>query len=265
MPQNSKKIVMAVAPDHRTTGLVLGSHIDAGSWACVLDRLMGWAGARMSRYVAICNVHVVVTAWRDFEFQQVINGADLATPDGAPIAWMLRRLGFADQPRVNGPDLMERLFARCADESIAVYFFGSTPETLSAMEVRIRQRFPSLQIAGMESPPFRELTAEEDESAIAKINQSGAGIVFVGLGCPKQERWMAAHRGQVHAVMIGVGAAFDFFAGSVSRAPVWMQRHGLEWLHRLLSEPRRLWKRYLITNTLFIFGIAKQIATSSRQ
>lgn len=249
----------------RTTGLVLSSNIDAVGWVEVVDRLLSWATARASKYVAICNVHVVVTAWRDPSFQTVINDADLATPDGAPIAWTLRRLGFANQERVSGPDLMENLFAHCSDRAIPVYFYGSTTQTLEAMEERLRVRFPNLSIVGMESPPFRELTADEDAAAIARINQSGAGIVFVGLGCPKQEKWMAAHRGKVQAVMIGVGAAFDFFAGSVSRAPLWMQRRGLEWLHRLFSEPQRLWKRYLVTNTLFIFGIAKQLATSGRR
>lgn len=265
MSHSAQEFVNTSAANGRTTGVVLGSSIDAGGLGEVVDRLLAWSASRVSRYVAICNVHVVVTAWRDPDFQRVINCADLATPDGAPIAWALRRLGFWNQGRVSGPELMEQLFSRCADRDVPVYFFGSTAQTLKAMEERIRERFRGLSIAGMESPPFRDLTAEEDEAAIARINRSGAGIVLVGLGCPKQERWMAAHRGRVHAVMIGVGAAFDFFAGSVPRAPLWMQKHGLEWLHRLLSEPRRLWKRYLLTNTLFIIGMAKQRPKSSRR
>lgn len=265
MSRSAQEVVTNSSAEVRATGNVLGSNIDAVSWEEAMGRLLTWAASRASKYVAICNVHVVVTASRDPDFQKVINDADLATPDGAPVAWTLRRLGFSDQPRLSGPDLMEHLFARCAVQAVPVYFYGSTTQTLADMEHKIREQFPTLLIAGMESPPFRELSAEEDDAAIARINQSGAGIVFVGLGCPKQERWMAAHRGQVHAVMIGVGAAFDFFAGSVPRAPLWMQKRGLEWLHRLLSEPRRLWKRYLVTNTLFILGIAKQLATHSRR
>jgi N-acetylglucosaminyldiphosphoundecaprenol N-acetyl-beta-D-mannosaminyltransferase len=233
--------------------------IDALTWNEALGRLLAWARTRDSRYVCICNVHVVVTASRDAAYRSIIDAADMATPDGAPVAWMLRRLGFAGQPRISGPDLMQALCERCAAEGLPVYFYGSTDSTLAALDLRLRARFPALKISGMESPPFRTLSSEEDAQAIARINASGAGIVFVGLGCPKQERWMAEHRGKLHAVMIGVGAAFDFHAGTVQRAPAWMREHGLEWLHRLLSEPRRLWKRYLVTNTLFMLGALRQL------
>jgi N-acetylglucosaminyldiphosphoundecaprenol N-acetyl-beta-D-mannosaminyltransferase len=238
---------------------VLGAFIDAVSWDQALDRLLGWARARESRCVAICNVHVVVSASRDAAYRDVINGADMATPDGAPVAWMLCRLGFAGQPRITGPDLMWALYGRCAAEGSPVYFYGSTEPTLAALADRLRIAFPNLLIAGMESPPFRALSDAEDAAAIDRINGSGAAMVFVGLGCPKQERWMAEHRGRVHAVMIGVGAAFDFHAGTLRRAPKWMQKNGLEWLFRLLSEPRRLWKRYVVTNTLFILGASCQL------
>ncbi|MDP1864110.1 MAG: WecB/TagA/CpsF family glycosyltransferase [Thiobacillus sp.] len=244
--------------DMRSTGNVLGSRIDALSWNAALDRLLGWARSRESRYVTICNVHVVVSASRDEAYREIINSADMATPDGAPVAWMLRRQGFFGQPRISGPDLTEVLCARCAAENLPVYFYGSTESTLVLLEKALRARFPALQMA-MESPPFRALTEGEDVKTVDKINASGAGIVFVGLGCPKQERWMAEHRGKINAVMIGVGAAFDFHAGTVSRAPAWMRNNGLEWLHRLASEPGRLWKRYLVTNTLFIVGAARQL------
>ena len=243
----------------RTRGNVLGVQIDALSWEKALDCLLAWARSRASRYVCICNVHVVVTASRDSSYRQVIDSADMATPDGAPVAWMLRRLGFSGQTRINGPDLMLALCERCAVVGVPVYFFGSTEPTLAAMASRLRAQYDSLKIGGLESPPFRSLTREEDEQTIARINASGAGIVFVGLGCPKQERWMAEHRGKLDAVMVGVGAAFDFHAGTVQRAPTWMREHGLEWLHRLLSEPRRLWKRYLVTNSLFILGALRQL------
>jgi N-acetylglucosaminyldiphosphoundecaprenol N-acetyl-beta-D-mannosaminyltransferase len=251
----------------RITGPVLGAQIDAQQWDAALARLLGWAHARESRYVTICNVHVVVSASQDAAYRDIINGSDMATPDGAPVAWMLRRQGFAKQPRISGPDLMWALCERCASEGVPVYCYGSTEATLGLLRARLTAAFPTLKMT-TESPPFRALTTEEDAVAVARINDSGAGIVFVGLGCPKQERWMAAHRGRgaldasplrVNAVMIGVGAAFDFHAGTVRRAPAWMRDHGLEWLHRLLSEPRRLWKRYLVTNTLFIVGAARQL------
>lgn len=251
----------------RNTGLVLGVHIDALSWDGTMTRLLDWGHARESRYVTICNVHVVVSASRDAGYRDIINGSDMATPDGAPVAWMLRRQGFAGQSRISGPDLMWALCERAAKEDLPVYCYGSTPATLGLLEARLRAAFPALRIT-MESPPFRVLTPEEDAAAVERINASGAGIVFVGLGCPKQERWMAEHRGKgaldestlrVKAVMIGVGAAFDFHAGTVQRAPAWMRDNGLEWLHRLLSEPGRLWKRYLVTNTLFIVGAARQL------
>ena len=244
--------------DSRRGAPVLGAFIDALSWEETLDRLLVWGRARESGYVVISNVHVVVSAWRDPAYRAVINGADMATPDGAPVAWMLRRLGFAGQPRISGPDLMRALCERCAQEALPVYFYGSTEATLTALAQRLWADLPTLA-AGMESPPFRVLTPEEDAAAVARINASGAGIVFVGLGCPKQERWMAEHRSRVNAVMIGVGAAFDFHAGKVKRAPQWMRDNGLEWLQRLASEPRRLWRRYLITNTIFLYAAAKQL------
>ena len=244
--------------DFRTTGFVLGARIDAFSWDTALDRLMRWAHVRESRYVTICNVHVVVSASRDAAYRDIINASDMATPDGAPVAWMLRRHGFANQPRISGPDVMWALCERCTSEGVPIYCYGSTETTLGLLKTRLAAAFPALKMT-MESPPFRALTVEEDMTAVARINESGAGIVFVGLGCPKQERWMAEHRGKVNAVMIGVGAAFDFHAGTVRRAPVWMRDNGLEWLHRLLSEPRRLWKRYLVTNTLFIVGAVQQL------
>ena len=234
------------------------------TWHEAIDRLLAWARERQSRFVAISNVHVVVTASRDTDYGRVIDGADMATPDGAPVAWVLRRLGFAGQPRISGPDLMWALCERCAAEHLPVYFYGSTEETLTALDARLLEAFPDLVIGGLESPPFRALSSEEDAATIERINASGAGIAFVGLGCPKQEMWMAEHRGRVNAVMIGVGAAFDFHAGKVRRAPRWMRDNGLEWLHRLASEPRRLWKRYLVTNTLFILGAARQLLLGAK-
>lgn len=244
---------------HRRQAIVLDAPIDALSWDEGLERIANWAECRESRYVCLCNVHSVVTASRDGGFRKVIAGADLATPDGMPVAWSLSRLGFPGQQRINGPDLMWRLCERAAQAGTSVYFYGSARATLDLLQARLAQVFPALRIAGMLSPPFRELSKEEDRAVVDDINGSGAGLVFVGLGCPKQELWMARHRGAIQAVMLGVGAALDYHAGTLLRAPLWMQHRGLEWLYRLAREPRRLWRRYLSTNSLFIARMVWQL------
>jgi N-acetylglucosaminyldiphosphoundecaprenol N-acetyl-beta-D-mannosaminyltransferase len=188
----------------------------------------------------------------------------MATPDGAPVAWLLRQTGFPDQERINGPDLMWRYCAHIVGSTESIYLYGATADTLEALERNLLKSFPELKIAGSYSPPFRELTVDEDIAAVNAINESGAGVVWVSLGCPKQEDWMASHRGRVQAVMIGVGAAFDYHAGTVTRAPIWMQQYGLEWLYRLFSEPKRLWKRYLATNSRFLLLAARQLLIKNR-
>jgi len=243
---------------------VLGSPIDVLSWTDALDRIAHWACRKESRYVCICNAHSVVTASQEADFSGVIAAADMATPDGAPVAWMIRRQGHPLQERINGPDLMLRLSERAAAEQIPVFLLGSTQETLDKLQAALLKRWPQLNVAGAFSPPFRSATDSEDHALVNMINASAAGILLVSLGCPKQERWMAAHRGRINAVMLGVGAAFDFHAGVVRRAPPWMQRHSLEWLHRLASEPRRLWRRYLITNSLFLFKALRQVNSTRK-
>lgn len=236
---------------------VLDSFIDAISWEDTLGRIVSWGAQRQSRYVTLCNVHSVVTASRCSDFRAVIGQADMALPDGSPVAWALRREGFDKQQRISGPDLMWRYLTIAERIGQTVYFYGSTEATLQKLRERLLQHFPKLHIAGSLAPAFRPATPEEDQAHIDAINRSGANVVFVGLGCPKQERWMAEHRGKIQAVMIGVGAAFDYHAGTVKRAPVWMQKVGLEWLHRLASEPRRLAKRYGYTNTVFVSRVVK--------
>jgi N-acetylglucosaminyldiphosphoundecaprenol N-acetyl-beta-D-mannosaminyltransferase len=238
---------------------VLGTWIDALFWDDAIRQIMTWGAARESRYICICNVHSVVTATRDPEFKKVVNAADMATSDGAPIAWALRQMGFPAQERINGPDLMWRYLSEAEKNGQSVFFYGSTDDTLAKLHSSIAREFPRLKVAGMHSPPFRTLSWVEDEAEVNIINRSNANVVFVGLGCPKQEKWMAAHQGRINAVMIGVGAAFDYHSGTVKRAPLWWQRNGLEWLYRLGSEPRRLMKRYVVTNTLFIVGFARQL------
>ena len=238
---------------------VLGTWIDALLWDEAIRQIAAWGSARESRYVCICNVHAVVTATRDPEFKRAVNGADMATSDGAPIAWALRKLGFPAQERINGPDLMWRYLREAERAGQTIFFYGSTEDTLIRLRSSISREFPGLKVAGMHSPPFRPLSRAEDDAEVDMINRSGANVVFVGLGCPKQEKWMAAHQGEIGAVMVGVGAAFDYHSGMVRRAPLWWQRNGLEWLYRLVSEPRRLMKRYMVTNTLFILGISRQL------
>lgn len=237
--------------DNRQTRAVLGLPIDVVSFTTAQDRVLAWGHSRISKFVVLANVHVVVTASREATFAATLAAADMATPDGAPVAWMVGKLNRTVQERVSGPDLTWALLGRCEVEQLPVYFFGSSRETLAQLALRVNAAFPALVVAGFEAPPFRPMTAEEDADVVERINTSGAGLVFVGLGCPKQEHWMHAHRGRVNAVMLGVGAAFDFHAGTISRAPAWMRENSLEWLHRLISEPRRLWKRYLVTNSIF--------------
>lgn len=252
---NSNPAVTIDTKGRRIGAPILGSFIDAIPWQEAIDTLLRWGEKRQSRYVCICNVHVVVTAKQNPEFRQVVNGADMATPDGMPLAWVLRKIGFQLQERINGPDLMWRLCEQAAKRGLSIFLYGSTEETLGRLTDNLKTAFPQLVIGGAYSPPFRLLSNEEDRELTDLINGSGAHIMFVGLGCPKQEFWMAVHRGKLRAVMIGVGAAFDYHAGTVKRAPLWMQRSGLEWLFRLMSEPKRLWKRYLVTNSLFMIHL----------
>lgn len=246
----------------RKGALVLDAFIDAISWEGALQTIEGWAVRRQSKYICACNVHMVISMRNNRLINKTVHGADMVLPDGMPVAWMLRRLGFSEQQKISGADLMWQYFALAEASGTRVYFYGSTPQTLELLSKRLLVAFPHLRIAGMEAPPFRELSGQEDADAVTRINASDAGVVFVGLGCPKQEMWMGKHRGRVNAVMIGVGAAFDFLAGTVKRAPLWMQRCGLEWAYRLGAEPRRLWRRYLTTNFSFLLGAVGQLLRS---
>lgn len=244
----------------RSRQLVLSSQIDRMTWDAALARLLDWGRRHERRYVCLCNVHSAVTAAADPTFESIVNNADMAAPDGAPVAWAVRHFSRAAQDRINGPDLMWRAMAAAEESGMSVYFYGGSAATLAALRAAAALRFPRLRLAGAESPPFRALTPEEDLEHIARINASGAGLVFVGLGCPKQERWMAAHCGAVAAPLVGVGAAFDYHAGTLKRAPLWWQQHGLEWLYRLGKEPRRLARRYLVGNSLFVLRLLRQMA-----
>lgn len=234
--------------------------VDATSYRDAVRRIAAWAEAPESRSVCVAAVNNVIRSRDDPGFRRVMNGADLVTPDGAPLVWALRLLGVARPTRVVGTSLMWAVCALAAERSIPIGLYGGTPEVLGTLVGRLRDRWPALEIAYRESPPFRALTPQEEAVVRSDIEASGARIVFVGLGAPKQEEWMDRHRGELPAVMIGVGAAFDFIAGSKRRAPAWVQRAALEWLFRLVQEPRRLWKRYLLGNPRFLALLALQIA-----
>jgi len=223
------------------------------------EAVLNWARGAHSRYVCIACVNSVMEAHDSREFQKVLNGADLVTPDGMPLVWGLKALGAAEATRVYGPDLTP-IVLRCAErERAPVGFYGGSQVALDRLLAVVGRRFPNLRIAYSYSPPFRPLSPAEDERVTREINASGARILFVGLSTPKQDWWMARHRGRVHAVMLGVGAAFDFLAGTKPQAPRWMMRAGLEWLFRFATEPRRLWKRYLKHNPRFVVLFALQL------
>lgn len=242
----------------RDGAFVLGTFIDAVDQESARRRILEWATARQSRAVYLCNVHSVVTADSDPQFQLVLDGADLAAPDGAPVAWALRRLGQPVPHRVSGPDLMWHLLGDAERRQLRIYFYGSSATTLARLRQAAITAYPGLQIAGMHSPPYRPLTNREQQALVDNINATRPHMVFVGLGCPKQEAWIMARRGEITAVMLGVGAAFDFHAGVIRRAPRWMRDYGLEWLHRLGTNPRRLARRYLVTNSVFMLRFIQQ-------
>lgn len=216
----------------------------------VEDNCEAWRG----KYICVANVHTTVTAHDDPTYLRVQNGAVMALPDGGPLSRYSRKKGFADAARVTGPDLMRELLKESGTKHYRHYFYGSTQETLDILREKITEKYPGAVIAGMYSPPFRPLTADEDAEIVEKINAAKPDFVWVGLGAPKQERWMAAHENRVQALMLGVGAAFDYEAGNIRRAPAWMQRCNLEWLYRLMQDPKRLFKRYFVTNTKFCGG-----------
>jgi N-acetylglucosaminyldiphosphoundecaprenol N-acetyl-beta-D-mannosaminyltransferase len=237
---------------------ILGIPIDVLSWSKAIDCIFQWAERGESRAVCVCNVHSVITGRKSLAHGYAIRAADMVIADGAPVVWIIRKRGHVAQNRISGPDLMWACCGRAQGNGTAMFLYGGTPSTLSKLERRLRAEFPGINIVGAFSPPFRDMSAEEDAAIVDMINRSAAHIVWVGLGCPKQEAWIQAHRDRVRAVMIGVGAAFDFHAGVVKRAPQWMQRNGLEWLHRLLQDPRRLARRYLVTNATFVLAVLLQ-------
>lgn len=246
--------VLAVGKARGTTSFkVLGVRVNAVQIPEVVQQIEHWIEDRsVGRFVCVANTHVVMEAQQDASFKEVINSADLCVPDGMPLVWVGRLRGYRLKRRVYGPDLMLAFCEFSAHKGFGHYFYGGAPSVGQQLAQAMLNRFPGLKIAGVCSPPFRALTAAEDEEAVEKINQASPEVLWVGLGCPKQERWMYDHCERLKVpVMIGVGQAFDIFAGRVYQAPRWMREHGLEWVFRLLQEPRRLWRRYLIHGSEF--------------
>lgn len=207
----------------------------------------------VGRYICVTSVHGIMTAVRDSSFRRILNGADVATPDGMPVVWALRSFGNKEQSRVYGPDLMLAICHQAARLGQRVFLYGGHEEAVCLLCERLRQQWPGIAIVGAFSPPFRPLSPEEDAEVVRRILSADADIVFVGISTPKQEKWMRDHVDKLPGViMVGVGAAFDFHAGRVAQAPLWMRRAGLEWLFRLMAEPRRLWRRYLLVTPLFL-------------
>ena len=255
--QSERQSVASVKHRH-----ILGMRVDATSYQDATQRVISWAKAAESRYVCAANVHMVMEAYDQQAFARTVNNADLVTPDGKPLVQALRALGLKNASQVRGPNLTLHICEAAAKEGVAIGLYGGTPDSLALFTTFLQKRYPGIKIVCQISPPFRPLTAAEDTAYTRQLVESEARIVFVGIGCPKQELWMAAHYEQIPAVMLGVGAAFDFHSGRVKQAPMWMQQAGLEWVFRLKSEPRRLWKRYAKHNPRFLLFFFTQWLTS---
>jgi N-acetylglucosaminyldiphosphoundecaprenol N-acetyl-beta-D-mannosaminyltransferase len=221
-----------------------------------LDELRAAGGGR----VCFANVHMVMEAYDDPHFREAVRSADFVVPDGMPLVWMQKLLGRGDATRVRGKSVMVEVLRRAGAKGSSVGFYGGTPKVLDAVRRRATAEFPQLSVSYAFSPPFRTVSDAEHNEIVRNITAANPDILFVGLGCPKQEIWMADHYDKLSCVMLGVGAAFDFYAGSVRESPEWLSRLGLEWLYRLAKEPRRLWRRYLSTNPRFLFLAIRQLA-----
>jgi len=240
---------------------ILGVGINAITLTQAINRIAAWIENRECRYVSVCTVHTIMECQSNERVRQAVNQAGLATPDGMPLVWLSRWKSKLPVDRVYGPDLMLAVCQLSVERGYSHYFYGGAAGVSTLLADKLQLRFPGLKVAGTCSPPFRPPTPAEDAQVVAQINQANPDIIWVGLGTPKQDLWMATYREQLSApVLIGVGAAFDFHTGRIPQAPKWMQQNGLEWLFRLWQEPKRLWYRYLVYNPLFILYILAQIS-----
>lgn len=244
---------------------VLGVQVAASSYEGLVRQCTDWAERRESRTVLFVGMHGLMEAHDDPTFRASMNSADLANPDGMPVVWALRSFGSPHASRVYGPDATIELLSAAEISGMPVGFYGGDERTLNRLMEVVKRRFPAVNIVFVKSPPFRPLTPEEDEAIIREITNSGARWLFVGLGCPKQEKWVLAHKDRIPAVMLAVGAAFDFLSGTKLQAPRWMRRTGLEWAFRLATEPRRLAGRYLKNIPRFIALLGYQWLTHHRR
>ncbi|MBC8441501.1 MAG: WecB/TagA/CpsF family glycosyltransferase [Deltaproteobacteria bacterium] len=239
---------------------ILKIKVNITSYKKVVKQILNWIDAdNAGKYICVSNVHMCMEAFDNPDFCKIVNEADLVVPDGRPLVWAQILLGQKNASQVRGSDLLLTVCKEAEKAGIPIGLYGGTEKTLAAFIAFLKTRYTNLKIPFASSPPFRELTQKEEDNYIHKLNTSGASVLFVGIGCPKQEKWMAKHKDRLNCVMIGVGAAFDFFSGQKSHAPKWMQNAGMEWIFRLASDPKRLWKRYFKHNPRFIYYLIKQL------
>lgn len=232
---------------------ILGVDVSAVNMKKALSYIESNLKDLSGEYICVANVHTTVMSYDNADYCKIQNDAALTLPDGGPLSVVGRQLGYKQMNRVTGPDLMGQIFACSVTRHYKHYFLGSTQETLDKLHTRLKKEYKGIQIVGMFSPPFREMTVSEKQKIVLEINGSEPDFVWVGLGAPKQEQWMYQHKGKIKGLMIGVGAGFDYYAGNIKRAPEWMQKWSLEWLYRLIQDPKKLWKRYAYTNLKFLW------------
>jgi N-acetylglucosaminyldiphosphoundecaprenol N-acetyl-beta-D-mannosaminyltransferase len=245
----------------KTLVRILGIRIDMVDYESTLSLIKKQiVKPSFGNYICVCNVHVIMLAQKDYDLKNALDHSTLTVADGMPVVWSARKLGASINATVRGTNLMLKACEMAESERYSVFFYGAKPQTLSKMQENLLRRFPRLRISGVYSPPFSPLSEEEDAQIIEMINSASPDILFIGLGAPKQEKWMADYCQKIKVpVTIGVGAAFDFLSGEKKQAPVWMQARGLEWLFRLVNEPSRLWARYIVYNPQYVFLVIKQL------
>lgn len=237
---------------------VIESLINVGKYEDFISHLLTLSHKNLSSYVCIANVHMTIEVYKSKKFKEIVNSANIITPDGMPLAKAIKYLYGVSQDRVAGMDLTSDIMCKCEKNNMSIFVYGLTTKTLEQFKNKTKVEFPRLNIKTY-SPPFRELASNEKEQIINDINHFNPNFLFVSLGCPKQEKWMAEHKGKINSCMIGLGGALEVYAGVKKRAPKWMQENSLEWFYRLIQDPKRLWKRYLYTNSIFIYLLLKQI------